>query len=495
MVANPKTKIVVIGGGTGGISVASRLADTCDVTIIEKSFTSSPNLFSRIPLAIGLAFQDPRQTYISCNTLEASAERSIPLFTSRLLGGASVINGCVHTIGGYDLWLPTLRAHNISDSEFTTAVQQAYGEGQADSLRLRQARRSQVDECFESAALAAGIPRDDTSKQDNSAVGKIVNTCGRFLRSSVLDLIKKKRIKLLLGQIVVGFDISSEGKVRSVETDKGDKIYGDVFILAGGVEGSCEILKRVNERYNERFFCNSTLGKGIADHINVRINVKSKLAYGSINEIWGNNLRRVGLLARHLAGWDTIMSGTGATTALNLDLDDDGTVDTRINLLAFSEDGRHGQQGGFLSEPGFSLSISSINPESRGTLLWRSGKKVVSPNYLTVEKDRDLAKAGVLAGLNFLESESMKGVVGEIINLQKIRNETDRYVQSTFFSGHHLIGGANKIVKSDFMVGETHNMYICDASILSSFPASNIHAPIVILGIILGNRLKAKLCS
>ena len=59
------------------------------------------------------------------------------------------------------------------------------------------------------------------------------------------------------------------------------------------------------------------------------------------------------------------MSGTGATSAINLDLNKDGVIDTRINLLAFSESGRHGKGGKLNTAPRFSLSLSTVNPTSR----------------------------------------------------------------------------------------------------------------------------------
>ena len=48
------------------------------------------------------------------------------------------------------------------------------------------------------------------------------------------------------------------------------------------------------------------------------------------------------------------MRGTGATSGVHLDLDGDGLVDTRINLLKFSEGGRHKSDGNdFFHGPGF----------------------------------------------------------------------------------------------------------------------------------------------
>lgn len=47
----------------------------------------------------------------------------------------------------------------------------------------------------------------------------------------------------------------------------------------------------------------------------------------------------------NFAGKPTLMKGTGATSAVHLDLDRDGEIDTRIQLVQFSETGRHGSDG------------------------------------------------------------------------------------------------------------------------------------------------------
>ena len=64
------------------------------------------------------------------------------------------------------------------------------------------------------------------------------------------------------------------------------------------------------------------------------------------------------------------MKGTGATSAAHLDLDGDGEVDTRIQIVQFNESGRYGSGGKLFStsKPGFSISITAIKPRSKGSI-------------------------------------------------------------------------------------------------------------------------------
>ena len=183
------------------------------------------------------------------------------------------------------------------------------------------------------------------------------------------------------------------------------------------------------------------------------------------------------------------MSGTGATSAINLDLDKDGIIDTRINLLAFSESGRHGKGGKLNTAPGFSLSLSTINPTSRGRISMDNGKTHIDPRYLETSADQKLARATLQKGMELLETTQFSKIIDEIESHSLICSDPNQFIYSNFFSGHHFIGGTSDLVNCDFSLGKFKNLFVCDASILNSFPASNIHAPIVILGALLGNRL------
>ena len=149
-------------------------------------------------------------------------------------------------------------------------------------------------------------------------------------------------------------------------------------------------------------------------------------------------------------------------------------------------------QGRFDNVPGFCFSISTIDPKSRGSIIWDENNQKIYPNYLDNPDDKKLAKLGLLKAIEIAESSEMSEFVDGCAEIEKIRVDPEIYIRKTFQSGHHLIGGAARIVTSEFKVGALKNFYICDASVFPSFPASNIHAPVVLLGKILGNRLLAE---
>ena len=63
------------------------------------------------------------------------------------------------------------------------------------------------------------------------------------------------------------------------------------------------------------------------------------------------------------------MRGTGASSGVHLDLDKDGAIDTRIQIVNFTESGRHGSDGKIFGEdPGFSCLFLPIRTESADIL-------------------------------------------------------------------------------------------------------------------------------
>ena len=87
----------------------------------------------------------------------------------------------------------------------------------------------------------------------------------------------------------------------------------------------------------------------------------------------------------------------------------------------------------------------------------------------------------------------MRDYVEEIIDLDDIETQPEAFILNNTYSGYHLIGGCDELIDSNFQLMGYSNIAICDASILSDYPASNIHAPVVLLAEVFGDRLVEEL--
>jgi len=308
-----------------------------------------------------------------------------------------------------------------------------------------------------------------------------------------MSLLRKKEFTILLGRKVeeLLFDVNQNviGVVLENQT-----IEADYVVLTSGVLGTNHLLMSQVSRGKLNFDQGGKeMGRDVQDHVNLRININSNQNIGSFNEIEKSLFQKTRMLFRHLCGKPNLLRGTGATSGVHLDLDGDGIVDTRIQVVQFTESGRHGSDGKYFgSEPGFSLSITPINPYSKGEMILKNGNLIVNPGYLSDQRDIDLLIRALHFCINLLSTEPISGYVQKIVDLHYIQSDPRGYIMDNVYSGHHLIGGLGDAVDSDFLLRGSGNLFVCDASVLKQYPASNIHSSVVLLADLFSNRFSAK---
>ncbi len=493
-----KKTVVIVGGGTAGLVIANNLQDDFDVVVVEKSkYKRYPFIF-KIPLLIGLLYRRKKLTYISKREMVLANGRQIPFFESNVLGGASVVNGCVHTVGSKLRWEGILSKFNASYDDLLSSYGRLYTSNPDDSgkINLMLAPQNSIDLAFVNALNRNQVPAGDMNYSNEEHCGPIYDTTRGIFRSSVMDLIRKAKFKTYIGEVVKRVLVDGDERVVGVETDR-KVIKSDFVILSGGVVGTCSLLLR--EKENKESFGNIKhleVGSGVQDHTNLRVNVLTKSEIGSLNEVSRSFRKKLSMMVGHFLGKLTLMVGTGATSGVHLDLDGDGKVDTRIQVVQFTETGRHGSDGKYFSDtPGFSFSITPINPDSKGKIKVVDGDVVIDPMFLSEKNDLEILKLALRYCLKLLRSKPLSDYVLEIVSEQLIESDPERYINENIFSGHHLIGGAQNAVGDDFNVKGVRGFYICDASIFDGYAASNIHSSVVLIADIFSRKFIASNAS
>lgn len=487
-----KKKVLIVGGGTAGLTIASQLHQRYEVIVLEKSRYRKYPLKFGIPLMIGFLFRSASQPFISKRELQLGSGRVIPFFESCVLGGASPINGCVHTVGSRVAWERILQRFGAGYADVLAAFHRLFSTASLEDnkIHLKLAPQNAVDRAFLATLVRRQIPIGDMNFADTPNCGPIYNTVRHVFRSSVLSFLRGKYIDVRQGQTVERLLVDAEGRVTGVATSNGE-ITADYVILAGGVIGTCSLLlkEKMSAQSQTTGLGHIEVGTGLQDHTNLRVNVLTNRRINSLNEISRSVTQKMLLLLRHCLGRPTLMMGTGATSAVHLDLDGDGEVDTRIQVVQFTETGRHGSDGRYFdAEPGFSFSITPIHPESRGTIaLWGDGAQI-KPNYLAARKDIELLKAALTYCLALLSSSPLSGLVKIVLNQSQIESDPEKYIRDNIFSGHHLTGGAQDAVDQNFKVKGVDGLYVCDASIVDGYAASNIHSSVVLIADIFSQR-------
>jgi choline dehydrogenase len=482
-----KKKVVIIGGGTAGVIIANRLQEHFHVTILEKSEHKKYPIIYKIPSLIALLFRSKKSKYIKSRKITISNGRIIPYYESNVYGGASVINGCVHVFGARKLWESVLQKFNANYEDLLGSYKYLYSEiyKTKNKINLASSCQNVIDDSFIRALNLLGIPEGNTNFADNESCGPVLNTTKKFFRTSVISILSKKFFRLYLNEKVDHIIFNATGKVIGVKTCT-KKIEADYVILSGGVIGTNSLLlkeKKKNSKDLNNFLKNIEVGKDIQDHTNLRINVLTNKKIGSYNEISSKFYLKILLLVKHFFGISTLLKGTGATSAAHLDLDNDGIIDTRIQIVQFSETGRHGSDGNFFSsnQPGFSISITVINPKSRGEITLDGDEVTVDPKYLCDPIDVEMLEKALIFCLKLLKSKPMCDHILKIEDQHLIENNAKRYIFDNIFSGAHLSGGTHNLIDDNFKVKATEGLYVCDASIFDKYVASNMHSSVVLI--------------
>ncbi len=481
---NRQKKVIVVGGGTAGAIVAKNLSSYFNVTVIDKSTNAQMPLIYKVPLMIGLLF-NRHTSYIQKSTIRFNTDRHAPFFHPNLIGGTSIINGCVHVVGSSDLWKKTLSHFGLALNDLKTSYQSVFTKAkESRKIHLAEAKKGWVEDAFFDALREKGIDRGDVEWTDTAVSGMVYNTVNRYLRSSVLSLNPFAKSRVIDRARIERLVINNKNKIVGV-FDGQNIILGDYVFLCAGVIGTNTLLLREALRIEDNSLVSLELDAGriIKDHANLRVNVKANKKIQSLNEINASIFEKIKLGVKHTLGIWTLMRGTGATATANIDLDGDGVVDTRINLLRFYEEGRMGSSGRMFPSnlPGFSISITKINPKSYGHIALKNSEVEIVPNYLTNEADVEHMKKALDFILRLLERDPLCRIVERVENIDLIKSDPEKYIQENTNSGYHLIGGCSHILGENFQVGRFDNLYLCDASAISEYPSPNIHSCVVIL--------------
>lgn len=490
-----KKKVIIIGGGTSGITIANRLQDSFDVTIIEKSDQKRYPLIFNVPLLIGILFRKKKSKYINKSEFVLNDGRTIPFYESNMLGGASIMNGAVHVFGFKSKWKSILDRFQLTMNDLTESNDQIYSfdKKKNNRISLSNAPLNFIDKAFFETLHRKNIKLDDMSMSEKEACGPIVNTVKTFFRTSVLSLVKKQNFKVCLNEKVEKILFNDRTEATGVQTDKGNR-DAEYVILAAGVIGSCSLLLKQKRNDPKNVLSKITVGENIQDHTNLRVNVLASKPLNSLNEIYASLPKKLFLGIKHFMGIPTVMRGTGATSAAYLDLDQDGEIDTRIQILQFAETGRHGSKGSVFSssEPSFSISINAIHPQSYGKISLNQDKLKVDPKFLSSNKDIEILKLSLKYCIDLLNSPPISDYVVSIDQKELMEKDPEKYIRDNMYSGHHLIGGLQETVNMDFEIKDTKGLFVCDASIFDIFVASNIHSSVVLLADMFAKKFKRR---
>ncbi|WP_322011002.1 GMC family oxidoreductase [Paraburkholderia sp. J12] len=514
---------IIVGGGSGGASLAGRLAARCpeaSIAIVEAGPHTERNLLVNMP--VGVAALVPRRMknnygYETGPQAGLAGRRGYQP-RGRGFGGSSAINAMIYTRGhplDYDEWaqlgctgwsfadvLPYfLRAED--NSRGASALHGAGGPLGVSDL----CERNPVAERFVRAALAAGFrPNDDFNGPDQEGVGfyQVTQRGGERCTVARAYLYGQARPNLHLIADAIVLRVTFDGaRASGIEVARGGQIErlgarAEVILAAGafntpqllmcsGVgpadqlrahgiavqhdapEVGRNLIDHIDFTYNKRVHTSETIGyslRGIAKMV-------PGLAryFGARRGMFTSNVAEAGGFIKSQPGLDRPDLQLHFCTAL---------VDDHSRKLHWGH--------------GYSLHVCVLRPHSRGSVTLASADArvapVIDPRFLSDARDMDLLVEGARIGRRILEAGPLAELGGRELYTHPGQSEAElrATIAARADTIYHPVstcrmgGDAQSVVDTQLRVRGVSGLRIADASVMPTLIGGNTNAPTVMIG-------------
>lgn len=512
---------IIIGSGSAGSVVASRLAEdpTRTILLIEAG-GSDRSIGIAMPAAMGLPLMSDRYNWkYSGVPEEFGKDAGVYQPRGKVLGGSSSINGMNWMRGNrqdYDSWAD----HGVEGWSYEEVLpyfkKAETFEGGENEYRGGQGpvhvERSRIENPLFQAFLAAGVDAGYGENPDHNGAyqhgvhriqrnignGRRVSASFAYLRNrphrSNLDILLNTRVTRLRfqGTRCVAVEVVCNGVQMAIPvleeaiSSAGALVSPQLLMLSG--IGDAEHLREVGIPLVSHL---PAVGQGLSDHscfcLEYEVNDPRESA--------ARNLSPIGRL-RLGVEWLLFRRGIGASNHFEVGamLSSDPAVsrpDMQVECVAMRAD--FGSEG-ISIQPGYQCFLSLQRPTSTGRVWLASADPFAPPafrfNYLSTDYDQKLAAAAIRQLRDLMGQPSMaKKLKREVGDQAELRSDQDllAWARNVAESNYHpsctlrMGTGEQSAVDSSGKVHGIDNLRVIDASIFPTIPTANLNAPTIML--------------
>ncbi|MFT4632798.1 MAG: choline dehydrogenase [Crocinitomicaceae bacterium] len=512
---------VIVGAGSAGSVLASRLTENPDTNVLVLEFGGKDNsIFIQMPTAFSIPLGMKKYDWGLYSEPEAGlGGRKLHHARGKVIGGSSSINGMAYvrgSAGDYNEW-QALGATNWGYADTLPYFQRAedciYGadtyRGNSGPLGISNGNnmKNPLYRAFIEAGAQAGYGKsEDYNGYRQEGFSRMDMTVKNGVRSSTANAYLKpalKRANLKLEMHAFTERVLFEGrKAIGVEYRRGGRLWRvrarAEVILSASAFNSPKLLmlsgigpaNHLAEHGIEVVCDLPGVGANLQDHLEVWVQ------HRCTQKITLNGW--LSLAAKGVIGaqWLFLKTGLGASNQF----ESNGYIRSRAGLQypdiqyhflagAIAYDGSSAVQG-----HGFQVHLGANKPKSRGTVRLRSSDPEAPPvlvfNYLQDEADKQAFRDALHLTREIFAQPAFDPYRGEELSPGRAVQsaaDIDEWVRDTAATAYHPCGSCrmgaddNAVVDSECRVRHVEGLRVVDSSVMPSLPSGNINAPTIMI--------------
>ena len=511
---------VVVGAGSAGCVVASRLSETGDRVLLLEAGPTDSLMWIHIPAGMLKLLAHPVVNWNYSAEGPAGTGRAIHWPRGKTLGGSSSINGMLYVRGNpadfdgwaqmgcrgwsYDEVLPFFRKseHYVQggDPEYR---------GQGGPLKVEDYRTIlPLTHRFIEAAQQAGYPfsPDLNGKQQEGVGYSQMTRRGKWRGSTAQTFLREAKGRPNLrveteaqaaglvfeGRRCVGVTYRQRGKMVTVRAAKevilcGGAINSPHLLQVSGI-GPADHLQSIGVPVVHEL---RGVGRNLQDHYVARISHRVRGTI-STNQL-ARGVRLAGEVARfYLQGVGALTFGVTTAQVFCRSSPEKASPDLQLLFTPASYD--NARFGVLEREGGMTVAVCPVRPDSRGTIMARSAdpfeKAAIDPAYLSDPADERVLLAGmrftreIFAAPAIAQHSVVETLPGPEVASDEALLAYARQMGTTIY---HPVGtcrmgdGPSAVVDSRLRVHGIGGLRVIDASVMPTLTTGNTNAPTIMI--------------
>ena len=513
---------VIVGGGTAGCILANRLSENgrYRVALLEAGGEAvSP--WTKIPAGFYKLLTNPHYNWgFHTEPEKATHMREIAVPRGKGLGGSTLINGMIYVRGqpqDYDRWAQ-LGATGWGWADVAPVFRriEAYDGPDPDDLRGKQGplalcevrERPGIGEAFIDAAVAAGYRRNpdyNGASQDGFGYYQVNQRNGRRISAAdawLKPVRSRSNLTVFTGAMVTGLEFDGQTATGVTFTQQGQErsiSAGREVILCAGAIQSPQLLELagigdpdiLNAAGLPVRVANPNVGENYIDHFCTRMSWRVSRPE-TLNE-QTRGLYLVGEVLKYAFNRTGVLTfGTGLTHGFVRTRD--GLEGPDVQYFFMHASYANAAERKLDREPGMTLGVTQLRPESRGSIHITSAdpmtQPAIRPNFLDSSEDQRAMVEGMKIGRRIIEQKPMDRYrTHEIAPGPECRSDADwlDFARRNGQTIYHTLGTCRmgpegqSVVSPDLRVRGVSGLRVVDASVMPDMVSGNTQAAVMML--------------